>query len=296
MIYCPYTDREITEEDATPEHIIPLALGGSNRFTIRVDSAANAKIGTEIDGRLAKDFLISQRRRDSAVKGHSRKLPEVVLKKTVMLPANRQVQLTLRGREKPTVWDSREQRVLSEEETAGQEFHSTITIPIFSRLQFVAKVALAAGFYIYGSEFRSNVLHSEVRPFLTASPNDCRDIVGSSKVRFYDQFMPPFEVDNQLWVAIDALCRSTNGSRILLMPGSSNLGISVGILGQHIGTINIPASTDSFPLGGSHDLGHVVNITSRVVERLSFREACKRLLDELPHDGEPSDSLGNSSG
>jgi len=33
-IYCPYADRDIPISESSPEHIIPLALGGMNGFTI----------------------------------------------------------------------------------------------------------------------------------------------------------------------------------------------------------------------------------------------------------------------
>ena len=35
-IYCPYTDRDIPLSESSPEHIIPLALGGMNGFAIPV--------------------------------------------------------------------------------------------------------------------------------------------------------------------------------------------------------------------------------------------------------------------
>ena len=31
MVYCPYTDREIPESESSPEHIIPLSLGGGSK-------------------------------------------------------------------------------------------------------------------------------------------------------------------------------------------------------------------------------------------------------------------------
>lgn len=56
-IYCPYTDQDIAVGDSSPEHIIPLALGGLNSFTLPVSATFNSKVGSEIDGTLANDFV-----------------------------------------------------------------------------------------------------------------------------------------------------------------------------------------------------------------------------------------------
>ena len=56
-VYCPYTDRELPESKSSSEHIIPLSLGGVNGFEIPVDATFNSILGSEIDGKLATDFL-----------------------------------------------------------------------------------------------------------------------------------------------------------------------------------------------------------------------------------------------
>lgn len=79
-IYCPYTDTEIDVNSSSAEHIIPLSLGGSNDFTIPVGKEYNSKIGSDIDGDLANDFLVLFRRRNFDARGHSDKKPKVILK------------------------------------------------------------------------------------------------------------------------------------------------------------------------------------------------------------------------
>ena len=61
-IYCPYADRDIPISESTAEHIIPLALGGLNTFTLPVSANFNSQVGSEIDGALANDFLVMCRR------------------------------------------------------------------------------------------------------------------------------------------------------------------------------------------------------------------------------------------
>jgi hypothetical protein len=89
-IYCPYADKEIPLGDSNPEHIIPLAVGGLNSFTLPVSKDFNSRIGSEIDGALANDFLVMSQRDKHGVRGHSRKHPEVVIRNaSTPRPVNR---------------------------------------------------------------------------------------------------------------------------------------------------------------------------------------------------------------
>jgi hypothetical protein len=58
FVYCPYTDRDLDIEETNREHIIPLALGGVDRFEIRVCREFNSTVGSDVDGALANDFLV----------------------------------------------------------------------------------------------------------------------------------------------------------------------------------------------------------------------------------------------
>ena len=57
-MYCIYSGKEITPEEATVEHIIPLSLGGNNQFTTNVGKKINSDVGSKIDGKFSQDFLI----------------------------------------------------------------------------------------------------------------------------------------------------------------------------------------------------------------------------------------------
>ena len=77
MTYCVYTDKETL--DPSPEHIIPLSLGGHNDFVIDVDRKFNNDIGSKVDGKLANDFLVLFERDKADAVGHSRKHPAPVV-------------------------------------------------------------------------------------------------------------------------------------------------------------------------------------------------------------------------
>ena len=56
----------------------------------------------------------------------------------------------------------------------------------------------------------------------------------------------------------------------MLMPGPDCFGTGVGILGQYLGMIIVPAKTDSFPNDGDYAWGHVVAIVGGTLRRCSW--------------------------
>ena len=80
VIYCPYTDSDIPSDVASPEHVIPLSLGGADELTIPVDASANSTLGSELDGKLANEFPIALLRTRYDARGHSSKQPWATIK------------------------------------------------------------------------------------------------------------------------------------------------------------------------------------------------------------------------
>lgn len=72
-MYCIYSGKEIIESEANVEHIIPLSLGGSDKFTIMVSKELNSYLGSKVAGKMTQDFLISMDRVKRDGKGHSKK-------------------------------------------------------------------------------------------------------------------------------------------------------------------------------------------------------------------------------
>jgi hypothetical protein len=103
-IYCPYTNREIPVSDSNPEHIIPLALGGLNAFTLPVSKDFNSRIGSEIDGALANDFLVMTKRDKRLVKGHSGGEPEYVATNASDAETGAPLRVTMGQRKGLRIW------------------------------------------------------------------------------------------------------------------------------------------------------------------------------------------------
>lgn len=283
-MYCPYTDKEISLNIANSEHIIPLSLGGSNQFTIDVNAKFNAKAGSHIDGALANDFLVLSRRIALDARGHTKKKPTAISKNSTMGGEQAPVQVEFFSDEGLKVYDPIKRRDLTEEEISGKKFTSKFTLQRFSRLRFAAKVALAGGYFVFGDWFRQNIAHDEIRALmnLESSPNP-QDFEAFG-IKVYDEFTPASEADHQQRTLDEVFCKSVRGSCVYFVPGPVNLGITVGILGKYVATLNIPGNTDNFPFSDENDLGHAVILEGNQMERLSYRDFAQRVYEKIQSD------------
>jgi len=281
MPWCPYTDLELPATAMNSEHIIPLSLGGSNQFCIPVEREFNAKIGSKVDGALANDFFTLIRRREYDARGHSSTSPDMILKKSNLGKENQPVQVTLRGKEPILVWDAITKRYLSCSEVGNKIISSQFKVDAHIRKRFIAKVALSAGYFIYGELFRNNVRHHELRTLMNFSSVLKREDFLNFGLRIYDEFTPISGADKEQTELLSFFSQTTNGSCVIAGLGPSNVIISVGILGKWIGAVNVPAVTDSFPLEGKHDLGHAVLLCDRKMDRFSYRQLAQNALELL---------------
>ena len=286
LVWCPYTGVEVDRANCNAEHIIPLALGGSNGFTVPVDASVNAKVGSDIDAALSvKDFTTMFRRRLFDARGHSNKPPEVRVRAATYGPDQRPAQVTFGGPAGTTLWDAPERRELTEEELVGQNIALKLTIQPYDRLRFMAKVALSAGYRIYGDLFRDTANHADLRALMNAaSLDEAKRALASTQLRGCFEYMP-VEQKDALDVQRDQLmCATIDGSVVAVIPTTGSLIFTAGILGQWVGTLNVPATTDAYPNEGDHDLGHVVLLVDGHTEHISYREFAKRVYAKVTGD------------
>lgn len=279
MPWCPYTDRDLPGDATSPEHIIPLALGGSHQFCIPVEKNFNSEVGNRIDGVLSKDFLTSIRRCEFDARGHTNTPPEATLKKAIL--DGRPVQITLRGTEAPRVWDAKDERPLEESELAGKSFTGEIRLDWPSRFRFVAKVALSAGYEIFGELFREHVRHDELRVLMNFGDTGTFEWLEGTGLKGYHEFSPIEGKDEEFVEMERYLCETVKGSCVLCLVTTNSVIFTVGILGKWVGSLAVPATTDSFPMEGEFDLGHVVNIENKKVSRSSYRDHLRKAYSQL---------------
>lgn len=283
--WCPYLGREVNIDQTNVEHVIPLALGGSDEFVVRAETEMNSKLGSTIDGVLANEFLVAVRRVHFNARGHTRTPPVARLKKSTLQSTGDPVQIIF-GQDKVKIWDAKKRREIDNSESGDATFSSTFRVDMFSRLRFMSKVALAGGYYIYGDAFRESFRHEELRASMLLESAD-RDAFSSFGLRLYDEFSDVAPSDRKQVMLDKSFCGLIGGSCLMTIPGPSSVGFVIGILGQWMGTLNVPADTSDLPLEGNYDLGHVVRIDAGVMRRLSYRQLATEALQSLQSSQSP---------
>jgi len=82
-MFCPYQGKDVPDELATLEHVVPYSVGGSNAFTIKVSKDANSRAGDEADCLLTNNFFIATERIARGLKGQSGNAPSYKLRGTI---------------------------------------------------------------------------------------------------------------------------------------------------------------------------------------------------------------------
>jgi hypothetical protein len=287
-MYCIYTDTEITKKTSSEEHIIPLSLGGSNAFTIIVDKEFNSKVGSEIDGKLSNDFIINMARSKRGIRGHSNKMVEMIWKQSNLNGDSTQpIQVTFPPNlnENVKIWNPKTRKYFPPEQTSGAKIQSKFILDRLIRVKFASKVALGAGYFVYGDLFRQHIEHSLLREVLA------KDFFSVNKEHLLgmnlgvsDPFTPIQEKDKGLTGMFRAMCEMLD-TCVLFLLCTENIIITVGILGEWIATLNVPGKTEYFPNSGDYDLGHTLSINNQNVTRRSFREMAELLSKTLNKKG-----------
>jgi hypothetical protein len=276
MFYCPYSDEVLADDDGSSEHILPLALGGMNGIELPVSRVFNSALGSQLDGAMANDFLTIMKRNQHDVRGHSGKRPVFVAKKAFDAESKAPLQLHLDRRDGLKAWNPITKDFMSKETPKTIAFNFTLDLDL--ELRFVAKVALASGYFVYGERFRSKVKHAHLRSMMNTKPQDMGDSIFKIEAHVDTRWT---KTENIRLMALRKICQAVAPSSIIgLVPSKAGLAIFVGILGEYIGMISTPADTAGFPNEGEFDWGHVITFDrSAGPRRASFREHVKPLAD-----------------
>lgn len=278
-VWCPYTATLIPWSETAPEHVIPLSLGGVNEFCIRTEKKANWDLGSKVDAPLADEFRVKQRRNRLGMAGHSGKQPVVKLKRSE-LESGEPVQVTF-DRGDVRVWSPRRKQHIAV--GSDVQIRSNWTMHVNTSLRFAAKVALSAGYFVYGDLFRQAVTHEEIRFLMVfdladVTPDEEAELrrrAATMGIRAEDWLRADDNSDADVYRLLSQAYG--HSSVVGLVPTRSSLTVFVGVLGLYIGLVDAPADTAGFPLDGTHDVGHVMVLREGRIERQSLRSAARRL-------------------
>lgn len=275
-IYCPYIDRDIPLKESTPEHIFPLALGGMNGFTIPVSKDFNSRVGSAIDGALANDFLVMSKRDKHGAKGHSKKHPESVFPNASNADTGEPLHVTLGQVRGLRLWDPKQKRDVTGQ---GQTVKIGFKVDLDITHRFVAKVALSAGYLVYGDHFRKHVKHEDFRKIMNQRPTEMGDVLKTIEAQYDDRFLEPQSINQNI------LRMMVTGfgphSAIALIPNSRSLSVVVSVLGDYIGMLSVPADTKTFPNTGELRQGQFFVLKKPIAIRDSSWNLNQRMLARL---------------
>ena len=278
-VWCPYTGTLIPWSETVPEHVVPLSLGGLDELCVRTQKKANWDLGSKVDAPLADDFRVKQRRNRLGMAGHSGKRPVVKLRRSE-LESGEPVQVTF-DRGDVRVWSPRRKQHIAV--GSDVQIRSSWTMHMNASLRFAAKVALSAGYFVYGDLFTRAVAHEEIRFLMEfdlagVTPDETAKLrrrAATMGVQAEDWLRA---VENPDLEVYRLLSQAYGHSSVVgLVPTRSSITVFVGVLGLYIGLVDTPADTTNFPVLETHDLGHIMVLRGGKIERQSLRFAARRL-------------------
>lgn len=262
--YCIYRNKQV--DDLSPEHIIPLSLGGCDGFCIDVDRMRNSQLGSAVDGKMANSYLMLDIRQKKGYSGHSGKPAKALIKRASfgdngepmqvhvdsLFAADAEGNINLLSTYSP-----KEKRELTHDETAGQHLRMSFTIDMTLEMAFAAKVLLAAGYFIFGDDFVRYTNHHALRNHIDwytkgadvdteENPDKSHDESGSCHrmILVLDAQNIPHPIPKELigiYQSLASMCQIIGESCVLFHIRATQLIGTVGIGGLYIGTIAIKA-------------------------------------------------------
>lgn len=270
-VYCIYTDKYWDAKDTNEEHIIPLSLGGNDRFVIRAHTRTNNKLGSEIEGKMSDDFIIKMHRKQLDVKGHNRKEVKMTIKKSILEKKPIQVSFC---RDRLEVYDPIKKVMLDSASYEGKPISSQFKIDLLVPLKFIAKVALSSGYFSYGDTFRQYCKLGPLRKMLHVKSS--QDIPDGMKGYVWYTLPKPEQMTDFIMFKL-LIEKYLKSSCVVFMHCKENILIHVGILGKYIGSINVNAQMDKLPNDGNYRLGHIIYFRGN---RL-IRESCCTVMKDM---------------
>lgn len=282
MSFCIYSNSYVADSELNDEHVFPLSLGGHNRFTIKVSKLANTLANRELDEKLkACPFLATNRKKHKST-GHKGKTPSPPNAK-ITVGSDKSVVLKFDDNDLLQLYSHKRQKFLTAEDIKTEGVTLCLKKQERSlRLRFSAKVALASGYFVYGSAFVENAKTEDLRALMNYQGERHDEIafdditstgwywpepVGAPDTMMHGIFQ---RINDMFDCSFVALITSAVPDKIIIV---------VGVLGHLTGVISCSANCDRFPKSGDYDLGHVVILKGNDVQRLSFRQ-CLQVIAE----------------
>lgn len=283
MTFCIYSNVNITDSDSNREHIFPLTLGGNDNFTVIVSKASNTLANRELDEKLKACFFLATNRKKHKSLGH-RNQSVSPPKTKITVGTDKSVVLKFDHDHTLQLYSHQRKFFLTADEIKSKGAVFSIKHERNLRLKFTAKVALASGYFVYGSTFVDNVKTSELRALMNYR-GECHDELFFKSIVSTGWYWPEPVGDSDLKMhsIFQHLNDMLNCSFVALITSAvpNKIIIAVGVLGHLSGVISCPADCDAFPKYDKYDLGHVVALKGKEIQRFSFRECLQAIASSV---------------
>lgn len=269
-MYCIYTDKEVPEAEGNLDHVIPLSLGGDNKFTIWADLKFNSTVGSEVDGAIANDPLVMFPRAAADARGHSGTEPVPKFKKSTFGGQPAQVSFE---KEAVKIWDAKSKSYLPQDKIEGQQVESQFKLDKTSAMRFVAKVALGGAYFMYGDVIRKAMDCDELRRLISLDPETYNpEDFKNSKIKISDRFHPDVQTNNTVKMN-KALTIFQRRTTLICVTFHGWLEFHVGVLGMFMGSLAVPTDTTDLPNDMElNDLGRVLLLGPGEFKQMSYRQ------------------------
>lgn len=271
-MYCIYSDKYVADEETNSEHIFPLTLGGKNDFTLQVSKEFNSLVNREIDEKLAHCFFLAVDRRKNNARGHRQTEIKAPRTKSIgKTPTN--FVFDTSGFLQP--YNPRLKTIVSVDEILKHGLKISIPFYPYLRLRFAAKVGLAAGYFVFGDEFRSSIAAHELRSLMHLyGKYHNQEAIERLKSKMWTWSFPPQQGQEAIHALLEALSKHINNSFVAFITSlqKDQILIAVGIFGNLASCINCPADSINIPKDKEYDLGHIIILEAHQTRRISVRE------------------------
>jgi len=276
--FCIYEGRFFPSDELNVEHVIPLALGGVNSFAIRASKEFNSTIGAGIEGKLAAELAMWQRRNEFDVRGHSGKRPVPTFKSGRIEELDLPVQVQLDKKNRAIkLYSPRHGRFLEDHESAGQTIKFATTLDLTVKVRFAAKVALGAGYFAYGSKFAEFAQVEHLRALVRLNVDEMSD-----DLAVVDPLTGELSEQQKI---IRGLGKLVGHSSVLIVPSRNDISICVTCLKEFCGILRVRADTGSLPDEGHFKWGHILASDGTILRRGSLERGLTLLKEAALNQG-----------
>lgn len=271
-LHCPYSGIDILTDEANIEHIIPLALGGADSFTIRVAKDRNALFNREIDEPLKKSLFIATARRRHDARGHRKTDVPPPKVKARLTKIGTPLRLAFAENNKLRIENSITHELITDQDILENGLQLSISVETNLRLRFTAKVALAGGFFVYREKFFE--AERALRTLANYGGQYHNEHIAQGLELTGWQWPREAPSDGALIHAVLADMAVVFDCSLVLFLTSvkeNHLLVVVALLGELAGALMIPVAEDITTDSPDFDLGHVFVFERGACRRTSFR-------------------------